>query len=319
MNVTFRQLRLFAALAHTGSVSGAARLMHVTQPTASMQLREVGQAVGLPLFEVVARRVHLTEAGQALARTAQAIAAEWEAFGQAVDQMKGLTRGRLRVAVVSTAETFIPRLLGRFCAAHPEVEVQLEVLNRDGVVQRLRNNLDDLYIMSMPPAGMDLDDQVFMANPLVPVAAATHPLARQRGLQLKDLRGERFVLRERGSGTRLATDAHFARQRFKPDVRLELGSNEAVREAVAGQLGIAVLSVHALGPAAGLQERHGLAVLDVAGFPIPSVWHLVRPRGKRPSPIATAFAEHLAAEAARASAALATSAPRRRLAQAAGR
>ena len=321
MHVTFRQLRLFAALAHTGSVSAAARLMHVTQPTASMQLREVTQAVGLPLFEVVARRVHLTEAGQALARTAQAIAAEWEAFGQVVDGMKGLQRGRLRVAVVSTAEAFIPRLLGRFCGAHPEIEVQLEVLNRDGVVRRLRDNLDDLYIMSMPPAGMDLDDQVFMANPLVPVAAAAHPLAGRRGLQLKDLRGERFVLRERGSGTRLATDAHFARQRFRPDLRLELGSNEAVREAVAGQLGIAVLSVHALGPADTLPARHGVAVLDVAGFPIPSVWHLVRPRGKRPSPIATAFAEHLAAEAARAAAGLVSPAPRgrRRGSQAAGR
>jgi LysR family transcriptional regulator, low CO2-responsive transcriptional regulator len=300
MNITFRQLRLFAALAHSGSVSGAARLMHVTQPTASMQLREVSEAVGLPLYEVVAKRVHLTEAGQALARTALAIAAEWEAFGQAVDGMKGLTRGRLRVAVVSTAETFIPRLLGRFCAAHPEVEVQLEVLNRDGVVQRLRDNRDDLYIMSMPPAGIDLDDQVFMANPLVPIAAASHRLAGRRGLVLKDLRGERFILRERGSGTRLACDAHFARERFVPQLRLELGSNEAVREAVAGQLGIAVVSVHALGPADSVRERHGVAVLDVEGFPIPSQWHLVRPRGKRPSPIAVAFAQHLAAEAAAA-------------------
>lgn len=302
MHVTFRQLRLFAALARAGSVSGAARLTHVTQPTASMQLREMSDAVGLPLYEVVARRVHLTDAGRALALTAQAIAAEWEAFDQAVHAMKGLTRGRLRVAVVSTAEYFIPRLLGRFCEAHPEVEVSLEVLNRDGVVQRLRENLDDLYIMSMPPAGMDLDDQVFMDNPLVPIAAHSHPLAGRRGLQLKDLRDERFILREPGSGTRLACDAHFARRRFSPDVRLELGSNEAVREAVAGHLGIAVVSVHALGPAETLRQRHGVVILDVDAFPIPSQWHLVRPRGKRPSPLATAFAQHLALEAAGAAA-----------------
>ncbi len=104
MNVTFRQLRLFLALADTGSVSAAARLMHVTQPTASMQLREIAESVGLPLYEVISRRVHLTEAGRELARTARAIAAEWENFGQKIDAMKGLTRGRLRVAVVSTAK-----------------------------------------------------------------------------------------------------------------------------------------------------------------------------------------------------------------------
>jgi DNA-binding transcriptional LysR family regulator len=291
MNVTFRQLRLFLALAETGSVSGAARAMHVTQPTASMQLREVAQAVGLPLHEVIARRVHLTEPGIELARTARAMTAEWEAFGQKVDAMKGLTRGRLKVAVVSTAKYFVPRWLGSFCERHPDIEIALEVLNRDGVVSRLRDNRDDLYIMSMPPSDLELEDRVFMANPLVLVAAADHRLARRRRLQLADLRDERFVLREKGSGTRMATDAHFRQARFRPQVRLELGSNEAVREAAAGHLGLAVLSRHAL---AGDPRSLGLAELPVAGFPIPSRWHVVWPRGKRPSPIAEVFRHHLA-------------------------
>lgn len=195
MNVTFRQLRLFLALAETGSVSGAARAMHVTQPTASMQLREISEAVGLPLYEVVARRVHLTQAGLELARTARRMATEWEAFGQTIDGLKGLTRGRLKVAVVSTAKYFIPRLLGHFCSHHPDVEISLEVLNRDGVVSRLRENLDDLYIMSRPPAELELEDQVFLPNPLVLIAATSHPLARRRRLQLQDLRGMRFILR----------------------------------------------------------------------------------------------------------------------------
>ena len=291
MHVTFRQLRLFLALAETGSVSGAARAMHVTQPTASMQLREVARAVGLPLHEVIARRVHLTEAGIELARVARAMTAEWDAFEQKVGAIKGLTRGRLKVAVVSTAKYFIPRLLGSFCERHPDIEISLEVLNRDGVVSRLRDNRDDLYIMSMPPSDLELEDRVFMANPLVMVAAADHRLARRRRLQLADLGDERFVLREKGSGTRMATDAHFRRARFRPQVRLELGSNEAVREAVAGHLGLAVLSRHAL---AGDARALGLAVLPVAGFPIPSLWHVVWPRGKRPSPIAEEFQRHLA-------------------------
>lgn len=294
MNVTFRQLRLFLALAETGSVSGAARAMHVTQPTASMQLREITEAVGLPLYEVVARRVHLTQAGVELARTARRMATEWEAYGQMVDGLKGLTRGQLKVAVVSTAKYFIPRLLGHFCAQHPEVDISLEVLNRDGVVGRLRENLDDLYIMSRPPAEMELEDHVFLPNPLVLIGSLTHPLVRQRGLQLQALRGMRFILREQGSGTRLATDAHFLKQRYTPDLRLELGSNEAVREAVAGGLGLAVISVHAL---AAKPATQGVAILDVQGFPIQSQWHIVYPKGKRLSPIAQVFREQLVAQA----------------------
>jgi DNA-binding transcriptional LysR family regulator len=296
MNATFRQLRLFLALAETGSVSGAARVMHVTQPTASMQLREVSEAVGLPLYEVVARRVYLTEAGHELARTARAMVNEWESFCQRVDALKGLTRGRLRVAVVSTAKYFIPRLLGSFCHQHPQIEIALEVLNRDGVIQRLRENLDDLYIMSTPPVDMEIEDEIFLPNPLVLIAAAGHPLARRKQIDLHDLDGERFLLREPGSGTRMATDRQLARLRFKPRLRLQLGSNEAIREAVAGQLGVAVISVHAL---VASPKEHGVAVLDVQGFPIRSSWHIVRQKGKRLSPIAEVFRQHLAQEAQR--------------------
>jgi LysR family transcriptional regulator, low CO2-responsive transcriptional regulator len=294
MNVTFRQLRLFLALAETGSVSGAARAMHVTQPTASMQLREITESVGLPLYEVVSRRVHLTEAGLQLAATARAVAGEWEAFRQNIDAMRGLTRGRLRVAVVSTAKYFVPRLLGTFCSKHPEIEISLEVLNRDGVVARLRDNLDDLYVMSMPPADMDLADQVFMPNPLVLIARSAHPLTRQRGIALADLKSQRFILREPGSGTRMAVDRAFARMRFRPDLRLELGSNEAIKEAVAGGLGVAVISRHALH---GQDREYGVSVLDVQGFPLHSQWHVVHPRTKRLSPIAQVFRAHLLGQA----------------------
>ncbi|MBL0422733.1 LysR family transcriptional regulator [Ramlibacter sp. AW1] len=290
MNITFRQLRLFLALAETGSVGGAARTLHVTQPTASMQLREITQAFGMPLYEVVSRRVHLTEAGRELARSARAIAAEWDALEQRIDGLKGLTRGRLRVALVSTAKYFVPRLLGSFCARHPQIDISLEVLNRDGVVARLRENLDDLYVMSQPPPDIDLEDQVFMPNPLLLIAPARHRLARQPGIGLRDLAGERFILREPGSGTRMAVDACFARERFSPALRLELGSSEAILEAVAGGLGVAVLSTHAVQGRTGARQ---VAVLDVKGFPLASQWHVVYPRGKKLSPIAEVFHAHL--------------------------
>lgn len=289
MNATFRQLRLFLALAEHGSVTAAAEACHVTQPTVSMQLRELADAVGLPLYEQIGKRLHLTAAGEALAGTARAMLDEWIAFEQKINAMKGLEQGRLRVALVSTAKYFVPRLLGSFCTAHPNIEIALEVLNRDGVVARLRANRDDLYIMSMPPGNLELEQHAFLHNPLVLIAPEGHRL-QGRHLGLTDLVAERFILRERGSGTRLACDAHFAQGAFVPAVRLELGSNEAIKQAVAGGLGLAVISRHAL---AARPEDEQLTILDVAGFPLQSRWFTLYPRGKRLSPIAAVFLEHL--------------------------
>ncbi len=295
MTPTFRQLRLLLALAEHGSISAAARARHVTQPTASMQLRELTRSIGLPLHELIGRRVHLTAAGEQLARTARAMADEWARFEQEIDGMRGLRRGRLRVAVVSTAKYFIPRWLGDFCGRYPSIDIALEVLNRDGVVQRLRENLDDLYVMSMPPPELELVTEELMPNRLLLVAPAGHALATRRELPLAALAGERFILRERGSGTRMACDEHFRRQRLTPQVRLELGSNEAIKQAIAGRLGVGVLSEHAL---AHPPMSEALTVLNVKGFPVAGHWYLVHPAGKRLSPIAAAFREYLLAAAA---------------------
>lgn len=290
MHVTFRQLRLFLALAEHGSMTGAARACHVTQPTVSMQLKDLADSVGLPLYEQIGKKLHLTAAGLALAETARSMVGEWDAFEQRIDAMKGLTRGQLRVAVVSTAKYFVPRILGSFCADHPDIDIALEVQNRDGVVARLRENRDDLYIMSMPPTDMELEQHAFLPNPLIVIAAESHPLARRPGLGLAELAGERLILRENGSGTRLAADAHFRKLGFEPARRLELGSNEAIKQAVAGGLGLAVISRHAL---AAHPEDEQLTVLDVKGFPVLSNWWTLYPRGKRLSPLASVFLEHL--------------------------
>ncbi len=294
MNATFRQLRLFLALADLGSVSAAARATHVTQPTASMQLRELADAVGLPLHEVIGKKVYLTAAGEALASTARAMVGEWSLFEQQVAAMKGLHQGRLRVAVVSTAKYFVPRWLGAFCAAHPDVEIALEILNRDGVVQRLRRNQDDISIMSIPPKDLDIEQREFLPNPLVVVAPWGHPLASQRAIPLAELAGQRFILRESGSGTRMAAEAHFRAHAFTPQVRLALGSNEAIKQAVAGGMGLSVLSRHALAPE---PAGEGLCLLDVEDFPIHASWYIVHLRGKQLSPLARVFQQHLMEQA----------------------
>jgi DNA-binding transcriptional LysR family regulator len=290
MNITFRQLRLFLALAETGSVSAAARVMHVTQPTASMQLREVTQAVGLPLYEVVSRRVHLTEAGQALARTARAIAGEWDAFEQRVSGAKGLTSGRLKVAVVSTAKYFVPRLLGSFCKLHPQIDISLEVLNRDHVITRLRSNLDDLYVMSRPPEDLLLEDQILMPNPLVVIAPPATSW-RQKARQYGAAAGRAPPPARKGLGhphgdRRTPAPAGLCSHR-----RAGAGQQRGHQRIGRGAAG----RVHPLAPRAGRPPR-GLAVLDVQGFPIQSHWHLVWPKGKQLSPIAEVFRGHLVGE-----------------------
>ena len=290
MHTTFRQLRLFLALADTLSVTAAAKVMHVTQPTASMQLKELSDAVGMPLYEVVARKLYLTAAGKELAKTARAMSSEWESFEQYIDGLKGLTRGQLNVAIVSTAKYFVPRLLGSFCEQYPEIDIALQVLNRDGVVARLENNLDDLYIMSKPPQHLDLADEVFMSNPLHLIAPLAHRLVKKKLITLNDLKTERFILREQGSGTRMAADNHFKKHQFKPNLRLELGTNEAVRNSVSANLGLSVLSTYALtdDPTAS-----GVAILKCQSFPIESDWHIVHPKGKKLSPVAANFKKHL--------------------------
>jgi DNA-binding transcriptional LysR family regulator len=293
MNFTFRQLRLFLALEETGSVSAAAKAMHVTQPTASMQLKEISASVELPLYEVVGRKVFLTEVGKALAVTAREITQSLASFEQLAFATKGVTKGHLRITVVSTAKYFMPRLIGSFCKRHPLIDVSLEILNRDGVLGRLRQNTDDLYIMSMPPDDVALMDKVLMPNPIVVIAASSDVLARQSKVSLSDLKDRRFILREKGSGTRMAADQYFRKKKFRADIRLELGSNEAVKESVAGGLGIGVISQYALH---GHQKEHGVCVIQVDDFPLKSSWHLVHLAAKNLSPIALAFKDHIIQE-----------------------
>lgn len=290
MHVTWRQLRLFRTLAHTGSVTGAAEAEHVTQPTVSMQLRQLSEAAGVPLYEALPRGVRLTDAGQRLAHACEDILHRWATFEMEMADLQGLKRGRLDVAVVSTAKSFIPRLLGPFSQRYPDIDVHLEVANRDSIVRRLEQSLDDLVIMTTPPEHVALEAEPLLDNPLVLLAAAQHPLVGRKRLALKAVAGERFILREPGSGTRISCERQFQQWGFSPRVQMSLGSNEAIKQAVAGGYGLAVLSRHALDrdPA-----HEGLAVLDVKGFPIASRWYLVRRRERQPTPVAAAFLDFL--------------------------
>lgn len=292
MRVSLRQLRAFEAVARLRNFSRAAEEMHVTQPTVSKQIKLLHEEIGLPLLEQIGKKVFLTKAGEELYATCADWLDTWSRFEQSVADLKGLKQGHLRIAVVTTSKYFIPRVLGRFCAQYPGIEIAMEVLNRDRLLERLSRNQDDLYVMGVPPEGWGIESEPLMENPLVVLASASHPLAKRRRIPFSELGNESFLARERGSGTRMTTERIFQERNTPFEIKMELGSNEAIKQAVAGGLGLAVLSRHAVYHDT---DHHELAVLDVEGFPIERFWYVVRPKGKQLSVVASTFLDFLRA------------------------
>ena len=295
-HTTFRQLEVFEAIARHSSFTRAAEELHLTQPTASMQIKKLSEAVGLPLFEQVGKRIHLTDAGIALQATCKEIFSALNNFDMLVSDMKGLKQGKLRLAVVTTAKYFAPRLLGQFCKQYPGIDVSLKVSNRERLLERFSENLDDLYVLGQPPEGLGAIYEPFLDNHLVVLAPNDHPLVGKRNISLAQLATEPFIIREAGSGTRMAVERLFHEQGLKLKVRMELGSNEAIKQAIIGGLGISVLSRHTLALDAATGQ---LATLDVKHFPIKRQWYAAYPAGRQPTVVAQTFLEYLRSAADR--------------------
>lgn len=287
---TLHQLKVFEAAARNGSFTRAAEELFLTQPTVSMQVKQLTKAVGLPLFEQVGKRLYLTQAGQELFATCREIFERISLFEMTVADLKGMKQGKLRLAVITTAKYFIPRLLGTFCQLYPGIDIALQVTNHSGIVERLKENLDDLYVMSQLPEHLDISYQPFLENPMVVLAPINHPLAQEKNIPLQRLSGEPFILREPGSGTRTAMQKLFDEHGVSLKVKLELGSNEAIKQAIAGGLGISVLSRHTI-TSEGYPSQ--LAILDVEHFPIRRYWYMVYPAGKQLSVVARTYFDYL--------------------------
>ncbi len=258
-----------------------------------MQVKQLTKTVGMPLFDQVGKRLYLTQAGEELVKTCRQVFEKLDQFEMTVADLKGLKQGRLRVAVITTAKYFVPRLLGPFCQRYPGIDISLQVTNHEHILNRLNDNLDDLYVMSQLPENIEITCQPILENPLVVVAPSDHPLAQEKNISLDRLAAEPFIMREPGSGTRKAVQNLFDEHKILLKVRLDLGSNEAIKQAIAGGLGISILSAHTLtleGP-----NSH-LTVLDVEKFPIERYWYAVYPNGKQLSIVARTFLEYLLAE-----------------------
>jgi len=290
MRFSLHQLRVFAAVARHLSYTRAAEELHLTQPAVFTQVKQLEESLGQPLLERLGKQLFLTDAGRETLATAHETLNALERLEMRLADLQGLKRGRLRLAIVTTAESLIPRLLGAFCQQYPGIDATLTVANRETLLSRLADNIDDLVVLGAPPEHIDVVATAFADNPLVVVARHDHPLANSRAIALTRIAEESLILREAGSGTRLAAERLFAEHGLQPRVRLELGSNEAVKQAVAGGLGLTLLSAHTL----ALEGESGLLrVLDVEGLPLLRQWYVAYQRGKHLSVVAEAFLEFL--------------------------
>jgi DNA-binding transcriptional LysR family regulator len=297
MHLTLRQLKVFESVARHLNYTRAAEELHLTQPAVSMQVKQLEESLGVSLFEQLGKRIHLTEPGQEVLTYARQITQQVDELEAVLNRIKGLSGGRLRISVATTANYFIPTLLGTFSRRYPDVTVSLDVTNREILLRQLAENTVDLVIMGQPPAEADVEAEDFMDNPLVVVAPTDHPLTRMRHIPLERLQDEVFLVREPGSGTRIAMERFFAERGMRLKTGMEVGSNEAIKQSVQAGLGLGLLSRATIGQELELRR---LVELDVAELPIMRHWYVVNRRGKRLSGAAEAFREFLLKEARQA-------------------
>ncbi len=287
-NVTFRQLQIFAAVVRQQSFSKAADELFLAQPTISLQIKKLTETIGLPLLEQIGRELRPTDAGLDLYLTCKDLFQSFENLETQIAAHKGLQRGKLRLGVVTTAKYIAPELLAVFGQRHPGIEFSMQVSNRDEIIQRILQHEDDLYIMGqVPDDEVDVEAVSFALNPLTVMVPRDHVLTQQKApIPLAAIAKHPFLIREPGSGTRNAYLRLFEERGLKPNVLMELSSNEAIKHAVASGLGISILSIHSL----ALEGTHGpIQILDTECFPILRKWYLVYPKARRLPLLAAEF------------------------------
>ena len=287
--ISLRQLQVFEAVARLLSYTRAAEELFLSQPTVSMQIKKLETDIGLPLTEQIGKKISLTEAGVALYQSTKDILGTLERFEMQIDDQKGLRTGQLRIAAVTTANYFAPRLIGKFTQDYPGINISLEIGNREQILDRMGNNMDDVYLVGKPPESSELDFQPYLENPMVVVAPIDHALAGREPIPLEAIAEYPFIIREQGSGTRIVVEKLFAEAGYSLNIRMELGSNESIKQGITGGLGVAVISLHTL-TSGDLTE---LTILNVKGFPISWRWYVGRPRGKRLSVVAKTFIDFM--------------------------
>ena len=293
MNITLRQLRVFSAVARHLSFTRAAEELCLTQPAVSMQVKQLELQLDVSLFEHLGKKIYLTEMGREVYHYSRSILQQIDELQGVLNSLKGLGKGKLKISVASTANYFIPVLLAGFCQRYPGVTVSLDVTNREILLTQLAENEVDMVVMGQPPDDMDLGADPFMENPLVIVAPPEHPLAKEKKIPLQRLEQEVFLVREPGSGTRIAMERFFAQHDVHITTGMEVGSNEAIKQSVQAGLGLGLLSRDTVEMELALGR---LVILNVSEFPIMRYWYVVHRQGKRLSMVAQTFKDYLLQE-----------------------
>jgi DNA-binding transcriptional LysR family regulator len=294
MHMTLRQLTLFKAVAQHLSFTRAAAELCLTQPAVSIQIKQLEGHVGMPLFEQVGKRIFLTDAGRELYAACGDIFARIDALETSLNELQGSIKGQLKLSVVTTAAYFTPHLFKAFLDLYPEVYFSLKVTNRNSVLERMANNEDDLVIMGQVPEHLHVTAHPFLENPLVALAPPQHPLVNQSHIPLGRFAQETILIRELGSGTRLAMNRCFAAHNLELPTQMELGGSEAIKQGVMTGLGVSILSQYAV---ASEVTAGTIKLLDVEDFPLKRQWYVAHLSDKKLSLVARTFLEFLLANA----------------------
>ncbi|WP_396621559.1 LysR family transcriptional regulator [Marinobacter sp. W-8] len=288
--LTFRQLQVFKAVYDLKSYSKAGDLLGLTQPAVSSQMRHLEQAVGMPMFEYVGRKLYCTAAGEEMAACVGAVFRELTDMQNRLAALEGRVAGDLKLVAVNTAQYVVPYLLRSFLQINPQVNVSVAVVNRAAALERLSDNSGDLVIMGMVPPDRPLTSFPFLDNELIPIVPDGHPLLDQRSVSAEEFLDNQLLTREPGSGSRLALEVYCQQHRLKMESTMELGSNDAVKHAVLAGLGVAVVPKLSVVSELALGSLHAL---NITGFPLRRSWCVVYPQARHPTPAMQAFIDYI--------------------------
>ena len=290
-----RQLTVFFEVATLKSFTLAAKNLHLTQPAVSMQIKQLEGVVGIPLLAKHGRKILLTDAGHEMLMLSKNVLQQIEQTQQRLEQITGGHQGRLKLVVASTVSAVATKLLAAFNALNPTIHISFDVTNREGLIAQLENNDADIVLMGQPPENMKLDTEAFMDNPLVVIASPNHPLSQlKKPATVKQLIEHGFVVRESGSGTRMAMERFFDEHNMTIETNMEMNSNDAIKQSVETGLGLGVASIHTLEHE--LREKR-LKIIQAEGFPLLRSWFLVKRKDKHLSPLAEKFRDYVLARA----------------------
>jgi len=288
--MTLKQFRLLDAIVRHNSFTLAANEMSLSQPAISLQVKTMERVIGSRLFEKANNRVYLTDVGQIVLETAHTVLRDLGKMNDRLDCLTGEVIGSLDIAVVTSAKYFLPSFLGEFLQLYPSVTPSLTVTNRETMLEALSGDRHDLYIMGQVPRSLKVQSSTFLENILEVMASPRHPLCQKRDISLEALAQERFLVREKGSGTRKAVGKVFSGENIYIKPYMELGDTGAIKNAVMANLGIAVLSRHSV----SVEHDAGkIAVLDSRDFPLYRHWYAVHPRENSLSMVAATFLDFL--------------------------